>query len=69
MVVLSYTDGTYQNLKLLNTSQTGTWQGSNGKSCCIWWWSYLLQMLFLLVLVILLGNNLFFDASVIGNGK
>jgi hypothetical protein len=27
----SYTNGTYQNLKLLNTSQTGTWQGATAR--------------------------------------
>ena len=27
----AYTDGTYQNVKLLNTSQTGTWQGATAK--------------------------------------
>lgn len=27
----AYTSGTYQNVKLLNTSQTGTWQGATAK--------------------------------------
>ena len=62
-----YTDGTYQNLKLLNTSQTGTWQGATARVVVSGGGVSSVD-------VVSSGSgysagNLFFDASVIGNGS
>jgi hypothetical protein len=62
-----YTDGTYQNLKLLNTSQTGTWQGATANVIVSGGGVSSVD-------VVSSGSgysagNLFFDASVIGNGS
>jgi cytoskeletal protein CcmA (bactofilin family) len=62
-----YTDGTYQNLKLLNTSQTGTWQGATARVVVSGGGVDSVD-------VVSSGSgysagNLFFDASVIGNGN
>jgi hypothetical protein len=63
----SYTSGTYQNLKLLNTSQTGTWQGATAKVVVSGGGVVSVD-------VVSSGSGysagqLFFDASVIGNGN
>ena len=63
----SYTSGTYQNLKLLNTSQTGTWRGATAKVVVS---GGVVDS----VDVVSSGSGysagqLFFDASVIGNGN
>jgi len=62
-----YTNGTYQNLKLLNTSQTGTWQGATANVIVSGGGVSSVD-------VVSSGSgysagNLFFDASVIGNGS
>ena len=62
-----YTDGTYQNLKLLNTSQTGTWQGATANVVVS-------GGAVSSVDVVSSGSgysagDLFFDVSVIGNGS
>ncbi len=64
----SYTPGTYQNLKLLNTSQTGTWRGATAKVVVSAGGSVISAD------VVSSGSgysagSLFFDASVIGNGN
>ena len=63
----SYTSGTYQNLKLLNTSQTGTWRGATAKVVVSGGGVASVD-------VVSSGSGysageLFFDASVIGNGN
>jgi hypothetical protein len=63
----SYTNGTYQNLKLLNTSQTGTWRGATAKVVVS-------GGAVVSVDVVSSGSGysagpLFFDASVVGNGN
>jgi hypothetical protein len=63
----SYTSGTYQNLKLLNTSQTGTWRGATAKVVVSGGGVVSVD-------VVSSGSgysagDLFFDASVIGNGN
>ncbi len=63
----SYTSGTYQNLKLLNTSQTGTWQGATARVVVSGGGVASVD-------VVSSGSGysagpLFFDASVIGNGN
>jgi hypothetical protein len=63
----SYTNGTYQNLKLLNTSQTGTWQGATARVVVSGGGISSVD-------VVSSGSGysagqLFFDASVIGNGN
>ena len=63
----AYTSGTYQNLKLLNTSQTGTWQGATAK-VVVSGGSVISAD------VVSSGSGysagaLYFDASVIGNGN
>jgi hypothetical protein len=63
----SYTSGTYQNLKLLNTSQTGTWRGATAKVVVSGGGVASVD-------VVSSGSgysagDLFFDASVIGNGN
>jgi len=60
-------DGTYQNLKLLNTSQTGTWQGATAK-VIVSGGSVISAD------IVSSGSGysagpLYFDASVIGNGN
>jgi hypothetical protein len=64
----SYTPGTYQNLKLLNTSQTGTWQGATAKVIVSAGGSVISAD------IVSSGSGysagaLYFDASVIGNGN
>ena len=62
----TYTNGTYQNLKLLNTSQSGTWKGATAK--------VVVSGGVITSAEIVSGGSgyssgeLFFDASVIGNG-
>ena len=63
----SYTSGTYQNLKLLNTSQTGTWRGGTANVVVSGGGVVSVD-------VVSSGSgysagDLFFDASVIGNGN
>ena len=63
----SYTSGTYQNLKLLNTSQTGTWRGATARVVVS-------GGAVISADVVSSGSGysagpLFFDASVIGNGN
>jgi hypothetical protein len=63
----SYTNGTYQNLKLLNTSQTGTWRGATAKVVVS-------GGAVVSADVVSSGSGysagpLFFDASVVGNGN
>jgi hypothetical protein len=63
----AYTSGTYQNLKLLNTSQTGTWQGATAK-VVVSGGSVISAD------IVSSGSGysagaLYFDASVIGNGN
>jgi hypothetical protein len=63
----SYTSGTYQNLKILNGSQTGTWQGATAKVVVS-------GGAVVSADVVSSGSGysagaLFFDASVIGNGN
>jgi hypothetical protein len=63
----SYINGTYQNLKLLNTSQTGTWRGATARVS-------ISGGAVVSVDVVSSGSGysagpLFFDASVIGNGN
>jgi hypothetical protein len=64
----NYTPGVYQNLKLLNTSQTGTWQGATARVVVSGIANSITS-----VDVVSSGSGysagqLFFDASVIGNG-
>jgi hypothetical protein len=62
----TYDDGTYQNLKLLNTSQSGTWKGATAK--------VVVSGGVITSAEIVSGGSgyssgeLFFDASVVGNG-
>jgi hypothetical protein len=63
----SYTSGTYQNLKLLNTSQTGTWRGATARVVVS-------GGAVISANVVSSGSGysageLYFDASVIGNGN
>ena len=63
----TYTNGTYQNLKLLNTSQTGTWQGATARVVVSGGGVSSVD-------IVSSGSGystgeLFFDASVIGNGN
>ena len=63
----SYTNGTYQNLKLLNTSQTGTWRGATARVVVSGGGVSSVD-------IVSSGSgysagDLFFDASVIGNGN
>jgi microcystin-dependent protein len=63
----SYTSGTYQNLKLLNTSQTGTWRGATARVVVS-------GGAVISADVVSSGSGysagpLFFDASVVGNGN
>jgi hypothetical protein len=63
----SYNSGTYQNLKLLNTSQTGTWRGATAKVVVS-------GGAVISADVVSSGSGysagaLYFDASVIGNGN
>ena len=63
----SYTSGTYQNLKLLNTSQTGTWGGATARVVVS-------GGAVISADVVSSGSGysagpLFFDASVVGNGN
>jgi hypothetical protein len=63
----SYTSGTYQNLKLLNTSQTGTWRGATANVVVS-------GGAVASVDIVSSGSGysageLFFDATVIGNGN
>jgi hypothetical protein len=65
----NYTPGVYQNLKLLNTSQTGTWQGATARVVVSGIANSITS-----VDVVSSGSGysaggLFFDASVIGNGN
>jgi hypothetical protein len=63
----SYTSGTYQNLKLLNGSQTGTWQGATAKVIVSGG-----QVISADIVSSGSGysaGGLYFDASVIGNGN
>ena len=63
----SYTNGTYQNLKLLNTSQTGTWRGATARVVVS-------GGAVVSADIVSSGSGysagpLFFDSSVIGNGN
>ncbi len=64
----SYTPGTYQNLKLLNTSQTGTWRGATARVVVAGGGNVTSAN------IVSSGSGysagaLYFDASVIGNGN
>ena len=63
----TYTTGTYQNVKLLNTSSTGTWQGATAKVVIVGGGIVSAD-------IVSSGSGysavpLFFDASVVGNGN
>jgi len=65
----TYTNGTYQNVKLLNTSQTGSWKGATAKVVVSGGGTITSAEIVSSGSGYSTGESLFFDASVLGNGN
>jgi len=64
----TYVNGTYQNVKLLNTSQSGTWKGATAKVVVSGGGSITSAEIVSSGSGYSNNESLFFDASVVGNG-